>query len=122
MKLEKIYLASAILGGLMMTSCSDLLDVDHPSEQDPKLTFSSVEDATTAINGIYVLFAEDPFTSRMSNVWMQNTDVETQNPNAGRPSGGHRSDIWGLQAAMDVSFGDIYNAWNNCLTSKAKSA
>ena len=115
MKLEKIYLASAILGGLMMTSCSDLLDVDHPSEQDPKLTFSSVEDATTAINGIYVLFAEDPFTSRMSNVWMQNTDVETQNPNAGRPSGGHRSDIWGLQAAMDVSFGDIYNAWNNCL-------
>ncbi len=70
MKLEKIYLASALLGGMMLTSCSDLLDVEHPSEQDPKLTFSSVEDATTAINGIYVLFAEDPFTSRMSNVWM----------------------------------------------------
>lgn len=115
MKLKKLYIAMALMGGISLTSCSDLLDVEHPSEQDPKLTFSSVEDATTAINGIYVLFCEDPFTSRMSNVWMQNTDVETQAPNSGRPSGGHRSDIWGLQAAQDVSFGDIYKAWNNCL-------
>lgn len=107
----------AMLGGVTLTSCNDFLDVEHPSEQDPAFVFSNTEDATLAINGVYAKFAEDPFTSRMSNVWMQNTDVETQTPSAGRPSGGHRSDLWGLQAYLDESFGDIYKAWNNCLES-----
>lgn len=109
------YIALAFAAGLSLTACDDTLEVSFPSNQDPALTFSNVEDATMAINGVYVKFCEDPFTSRMSNVWMQNTDVETQSPNSGRPSGGHRSDIWGLQASADVSFSDIYKAWNNCL-------
>lgn len=113
MKLFNKYIILAVAGGLSLASCSDFLDTDHPSEQDPTLTFSNTEDATLAINGVYVKFCEDPFTSRMSNVWMQNTDVETQTPSAGNPSGGHRSDLWGLQATADVSFGDIYKAWNN---------
>lgn len=115
MKLKNKYILLALFGGLSLTSCDDFLDIDYPSEQDPTLTFSNAEDAATAINGCYVNFCEDPFTSRMSNVWMQNTDVETQAPSAGLPSGSHRSDLWGLQSASDASFGDIYKAWNNCM-------
>ncbi len=115
MKLKNKYIALAILGGATFVACDDALDVTFPSEQDPDLTFSNVEDATMALNGVYVLFAEDPYTSRLSNVWMQNTDVEVMGPSAGRPNGGHRSDLWGLQACADVSFSDIYKAWNNNL-------
>lgn len=119
MKIKNKYiLAMAIIGGgISFTSCSDVLDVDYPSQTDINYVFSNTDDATTAINGVYVKFCEDPFTSRMSNVWMQNTDVEVACPSAGNPSGGHRSDIWGLQASADVSFSDIYKAWNNNLES-----
>ena len=115
MKLNnKFILASAVVGSaLTITSCSDVLDVDRPSSQDSEFVFMNTEYATTALNGVYALFGEDPFTSRMSCVWMQNTDVEAYTPNSGKPSGSHRSDIWGLQGGLDVSFGDIYKAWNN---------
>lgn len=117
MKLKNKYIiAASIIGGtLSVTSCNDVLDVDHPSQTDASYVFSNTDDATDAINGVYVKFCEDPFTSRMSNAWMQNTDVEVMCPNSGNPSGGHRSDLWGLQASEDVSFSDIYKAWNNNL-------
>lgn len=113
MKLLKIYIVLGVLGILSLTSCSDFLNVNSPSQADTKFVFSNTEDAQKVLMGVYVKFCEDPFTSRMSNVWMQNTDVECMGPSAGIPSGGHRSDIWGLQASADVSFSDIYNAWNN---------
>lgn len=102
-------------GGIALSSCEDMLDVERPSQVDASYVFSNTDDATTAIDGVYVKFCEDPFTSRMSNEWMQNTDVEVMCPSEGNPSGGHRSDLWGLQAAYDESFSDIYNAWNNNL-------
>lgn len=113
MKIKNIFLSTLAVAAL--SSCSDFLNVDHPSDVDPSFVFSNTEDATNLVNGVYVLFAEDPYTSRMSNAWMQNTDVEIMCPNAGMPSGGHRSDLWGLQASEDVSFADVYRAWNNNL-------
>lgn len=111
LKIKNIVLV--IAGLLTFSSCNDFLDVNSPSQADTDFVFSNTEDAQKALMGVYVKFAEDPFTSRMSNVWMQNTDVECMTPNAGIPNGGHRSDIWGLQASADVSFSDIYRAWNN---------
>ncbi len=117
MKLKNKYIIATMMlsGVISLTSCNDILNVDHPSESDINFVFSNTDDATTAINGVYVKFCEDPFTSRMSNCWMQNTDVEMTCPNSGNPSGGHRSDLWGLQAYADISFTDIYKAWNNNL-------
>lgn len=103
------------LGVAVLSSCNDFLDTTSPSQMDLDFVYSNTEDATQALNGVYVLFCEDPFTSRMSCVWMQNTDVEAYGPSAGRPNGAHRSDIWGLQASEDAGFSDVYNAWNNCL-------
>lgn len=116
MKFKNKYILAIALGGcLAFSSCDDMLDVDYPSQSGTDYVFSNTDDATSAVNGVYVMFCEDPFTSRMSNVWMQNTDIEVMCPSEGNPSGNHRSDLWGLQAAYDVSFSDIYNAWNNNL-------
>ena len=64
------------MGMLGLTSCNDFLETTSPSQQDPTFVYSNTDDATNALTGAYVLFCEDPFTSRMSCVWMQNTDVE----------------------------------------------
>lgn len=112
MKFKLNYILIA-LGFLTFSSCDDFLDVSSPSQADTEFVFSNTEDAEKVLMGVYVKFCEDPFTSRMSNVWMQNTDVECMSPSAGIPNGGHRSDIWSLQASADVSFSDIYKAWVN---------
>lgn len=108
------YIAMVAFAAAALTSCNDELDVDAPSQMDGEAVYSSIENATNAINGVYVLFCEDPFTSRMSAVWMQNTDVEASAPSAGKPASDRRA-IWSLQGPAVEGFSDVYNAWNNCL-------
>lgn len=114
MKLRNIYIALATVGALTLSSCSDTLDVSSPSQMDQTMAFSSTEFATNAINGVYVLFCEDPYTSRMCGVWMQNTDVEAEVPSSGVPASDRRA-VWSLQAPAITGFNDVYNAWNNNL-------
>ncbi len=99
------------LGMLFFSACNDYLEVDSPSSFDPAFVFSNSGDTKKALLGVYTLFAEDPYTSRMSNVWMQNTDVEACQPSA-NPDGSRR-DIWSLEAAGLSGFSDIYKAWQN---------
>ncbi len=114
MKSYNKYLAIAALGALTLTSCDDTLNVDAPSQMDLKSVYSSTEFATNAINGVYVLFCEDPYTSRMCGVWMQNTDVEAEVPSAGVPASDRRA-VWSLQGPAVTGFNDVYNVWNNNL-------
>lgn len=103
---------SIILGLLVgFSSCDDYLDVDSPSTFTPKYVFSNAEDAKKAVLGVYALFSQDTYTSRMSNVWMQNTDVEVTVPGA-NPDGSRR-DIWSLQAGRLANFSDIYKCWQD---------
>lgn len=113
MKLKNIIIALAAVGAIT-TSCSDTLNVSSPSQMDQEMVFSSTEFATNAINGVYILFCEDPYTSRMCGVWMQNTDVEAEVPAAGVPASDRRA-VWSLQAPAITGFNDVYNAWNNNL-------
>ncbi len=96
---------------LILSSCKDYLEVDTPSEFDKTYVFSSVTDTKKALLGVYSLFGEDAFTSRMSSVWMQNTDVEAMQPSA-NPDGSRR-DVWSLEGAGLAGFSDVYKAWNN---------
>jgi len=112
MKLK--YLAIAAVGALGLTSCSDTLNVESPSQMDLDLVYGSTEFATNAINGVYVLFCEDPYTSRMCGVWMQNTDVEAMATSATTGTN-HRNVIWPMQSPGVVGFGDIQKAWDNNL-------
>lgn len=108
----KKYKLSIILGCVLgLSSCSDFLEVDSPSYFEPGYIFSSTSDAKKAVMGAYALFTQDTYTSRMSAVWMQNTDVEVQAPSA-NPDGSRR-DIWSLQGGRLTGFNDVYNAWQD---------
>jgi hypothetical protein len=114
MKLKNKYIAIAALGAMGLSSCSDTLNVDSPSQMDQTLVYSSTEFATNAINGVYVLFGEDPYTSRMCGVWMQNTDVEAMGVSATTATN-HRNAVWPLQGPGNVGWADVKKVWDNNL-------
>lgn len=48
MKLKNKYIAIAALGVMGLTSCSDTLNVESPSQMDANMVYSSAEFATNA--------------------------------------------------------------------------
>ena len=114
MKIKNLYIAIATLGVMGLTACDDYLDVDSPSQMDQNMVYGSTEFATNAINGVYVLFCEDPFTSRMCGVWMQNTDVEAMSVQEAVATN-HRQAIWPLQAPGNEGWSDVKKVWDNNL-------
>ena len=114
MKLKNKYIAIAALGLMGLTSCNDTLDVESPSQMDLKMVYGSTEFATNAINGVYVLFCEDPYTSRMCGVWMQNTDVEAMSVQEAVATN-HRQAVWPLQGAGNIGWSDVKKVWDNNL-------
>ena len=114
MKFKNKYIAIAALGVIGLTSCNDTLEVESPSQMDQTMVYSSTEFATNAINGVYVLFCEDPFTSRMCGVWMQNTDVEAMSVQEAVATN-HRQAVWPLQGAGNVGWSDVKKVWDNNL-------
>ncbi|HKJ43467.1 MAG TPA: RagB/SusD family nutrient uptake outer membrane protein [Sunxiuqinia sp.] len=111
MKMNRNIITLIALSVILFSGCKKYLNVDSPSSFNPNYVFSNTTDAKKVLLGAYSLFGEDPYTSRMSNVWMQNTDVEAQQPSA-HPDGSRR-DIWSLQGAGLTGFSDIYKAWQN---------
>ncbi len=105
------YIAAIMLSAvLLLPSCDDLMTPESMSNFDTNYVFSNADDAKKAVLGAYALFSQDSYTSRMSAVWMQNTDVEAIAPGA-LPDGSRR-DIWSLQAGLLANFGDIKKAWD----------
>jgi hypothetical protein len=124
------YIALIITATMFFTACSDFLSPTSLSNFDGNYVFSNSGDAKKMVMGVYALFAQDSYTSRMSAVWMQNTDVEASVP--GALPDGTRRDIWSLQPGGLSSFGDIKTAWdhnylaidraNQCIEGIQKSA
>ncbi|MBR6180145.1 MAG: RagB/SusD family nutrient uptake outer membrane protein [Prevotella sp.] len=114
MKIKSLYIAIATLGAMGLTACDDYLDVESPSQMDQNMVYSSAEFATNAINGVYVLFGEDPYTSRMCGVWMQNTDVEAMSVQEAVATN-HRQAVWPLQGPGNVGWSDVKKVWDNNL-------
>lgn len=110
MKIKYTSIFALVL--IAFTSCQDFLDVDSPSTFSPEYVFSNPEDCKKVLLGAYQQFNYDPYTSRMSTVWMQNTDVEAVQGSE-QASSGHRSSIWSLEASLLTGWSDIFNAWNN---------
>jgi hypothetical protein len=96
---------------LLTTSCEDFLSPEAPSSFYPDYVFANSGDAKKVLLGVYALFATDDYTSRMSNVWMQNTDVEATAPGA-NPDGTRR-DIWSLQGGLLTNWSEIDSRWQN---------
>ncbi len=107
----KIYLSFIITALFSLSSCSDFLNPESESNFDETYVFSNVADAKKMVLGSYALFTQDSYTSRMSNVWLQNTDVEATAPSAA-PDGSRR-DVWSLQGGLLTGFGDIKTCWDH---------
>lgn len=111
-------------------ACSDFLEPVSESNFDESYVFSNTGDAKKMVLGVYALFSQDSYTSRMSNVWLQNSDVEVTAPSA-QPDGSRR-DVWSLQGGLLTGFKDIKTAWddnykaidraNQCIEGIQKSA
>lgn len=109
MKNKFLYIL-ALASTITFTSCDDFLDVDSPSAFDAEYNFSNTSDAYKMLLGAYACFAEDYYTSRMSNVFLQNNDIEIASVSSSQINNNDRRGIWCYNP--DASFGDIYKAWN----------
>jgi hypothetical protein len=108
---RKYSILLLFLAVLITTSCDDFLSPEAPSSFYPDYIFLTTSDAKKAILGSYALFATDDYTSRMSNVWMQNTDVEAMVPSANPDAS--RRDIWSLQGGLLTNWSEMDGRWQN---------
>ncbi|HSC54308.1 MAG TPA: RagB/SusD family nutrient uptake outer membrane protein [Phnomibacter sp.] len=105
----KLFAISLVMLGLSLASCEKFLEPETPSAFTDDYIFSTASDASKAVNSVYAMFNQDAFTSRVSNSWANNTDVEVGGV-AGAPDGGRR-DIWSFQSTE--GFADLGTVWNN---------
>ena len=114
----KSYLYSAVLFILLLSvSCKKILQPETPSSFGQQYIFSTEADAKKAVNGVYALFNADAFTSRVSNNYTGNTDVEVGGV-AAAPDGSRR-DIWSFEATSANS--EILVVWNNAYSAINKA-
>ena len=108
--MKKIYFAFILLAtAVSLHSCKKFLVADSPSNFDPEFVFGSEADAKKAVNSVYALFNQDAYTSRLSNNFAGNTDIECGGV-AASPDNSRR-DIWSFEATP--ANGDLLTVWNN---------
>ena len=111
MKKRLLYIAAIISTMFLSTSCNDFLDTETLSNDSQEYLCSNPTDARKMVNHIYSFFCEDTYTSRMSNAWMQNTDVEMFFVSKAQAiAHNDRRGIWALNAG---DFNDIKNCWEH---------
>lgn len=109
---KKLLYTIILLGGIFsFTSCDDFLDTESLSNDNLDYLCSNPTDARKMVNHVYAYFAEDSYTSRMSNNWMQNTDVEFAPVN--RSQAEAHNDRRGIWALNPGDFSDMQTCWNH---------
>lgn len=110
MKFRNIFLTG--LSVVALASCSDYLDVDAPSQNDPDYVYSDKTEMNNALNGIYTaMLSGDTYGDKLYSTYVMNTDVDFKT-NSGRflsgsnwycydadPDGGNISSTWKQQYA-----------------------
>jgi hypothetical protein len=109
--MKKIFLYLFIAIAVTFTACNKYLETDSLSSFTDTFIYSNETDAQKAVMSIYALFNQDAFTSRLSNVFTGNSDVECGTPTAAPDNS--RRDIWSLEAKLSPSFVDLKTTWNN---------
>src|SRR5687767_5598755 len=93
--MKRILIFSLAAASLMVVSCKKILDPDTPSAFTQEYIFSNETDASKAISSVYALFNTDAFTSRVSNNFTGNTDIENGGVSASPDNS--RRDIWSFE-------------------------
>jgi len=104
-----IYICSALCMAVTATSCSKFLDTDSPSNFTQEYIYANSNEAVKGVYSIYALFNQDAFTSRLSDSFIPNTDVEAGG--VGSAPDNSRRDIWSLETT-DAN-GDVRTVWEN---------
>ncbi len=107
MKYIIIFSAVAVMLGL--AACTKILDTNSPSDFTTALVFSNTTEAQKAVSGVYALFNQDAFTSRVSNNFTGNTDIECGG--VGAAPDNSRRDIWSFECGDGNA--DLLTVWNN---------
>lgn len=106
---KNIYIIAG-LASLTLFSCKKILEPETPSQFSQEYIYSTEADAKKAVNGVYALFNQDAFTSRVSNNYCMNTDVEVGSISNAAPDGTRR-DIWSFETTDANS--ETVVVWNN---------
>jgi len=93
----------------IVASCKKFLSPDSPSVYDSTYIFGNISDANKAVNGVYALFNTDAFTSRVSNNFTGNNDIEVGGVSAAPDNS--RRDIWSFECTSANA--DLLTVWNN---------
>ena len=107
--MKRTIFFSLVLTSLIFVSCKKVLNPDTPSAFTQEYIFSNESDASKAVSGIYAMFNQDAFTSRVSNNFTGNSDIETGQV-GGSPDNSRR-DIWSFECTS--ANGDLLTVWNN---------
>ncbi|WP_316814154.1 RagB/SusD family nutrient uptake outer membrane protein [Pedobacter heparinus] len=110
--MKYIKLLGLLVMMIMLWSCKKFLDTDSPSNFTQEYIFATEADASKAVYSVYALFNQDAFTSRLSNNFAANTDVEVGG--VGAAPDNSRRDIWSFETS-DAN-GDLRTVWNNAYT------
>ena len=110
-----IYIISSFCLAATISSCKKFLESDSPSNFTQTYVYANPNEALKGVYGSYALFNQDAFTSRLSDSFIPNTDIEVGGVSA-TPDGGRR-DIWSLEATdvngdINTVFANGYNAIN----------
>ncbi|MCF3109698.1 RagB/SusD family nutrient uptake outer membrane protein [Niabella sp. CC-SYL272] len=104
-----LYIYSTLCITAASTSCKKFLDTDSPSNFTQEYIYANSNEAVKGVYSIYALFNQDAFTSRLSDSFIPNTDVEVGG--VGSAPDNSRRDIWSMEAT-DAN-GDIRTVWEN---------
>lgn len=107
--MKKILIIIIAFTAVTLVSCKKYLTSNSPSNFDPEFVFGSEADAKKAVNSVYALFNQDAYTSRLSNNFAGNTDVECGGV-AASPDNSRR-DIWSFECTPANA--DLLTVWNN---------
>lgn len=106
---SNIYLLIVFCIATATLSCKKFLDTDSPSNFTQEYIYANPSEAVKGVYSVYALFNQDAFTSRLSNSFIPNTDVEVGG--VGSAPDNSRRDIWSFETT-DAN-GDVRTVWEN---------
>lgn len=92
-----------------ISSCKKFLDTESPSNFTQEYIYANPKEALKGVYASYALFNQDAFTSRLSNSFIPNTDIEVGGVSAAPDNS--RRDIWSFETT-DAN-GDLRTVWEN---------
>ncbi|MDF2189556.1 RagB/SusD family nutrient uptake outer membrane protein [Paraflavitalea sp. CAU 1676] len=107
--MKRLAIYSLAILPLVAGSCKKFLNKEYESVFEEEYVFGSEPDARKAVNAAYALFNQDAFTSRVSNNFTGNSDIEVGG--VGASPDNSRRDIWSFEAS-DAN-ADLLTVWNN---------